>query len=160
MNNAPDCGSPIRTTPSLAFPGLHGSHPSGTHYWGVPPLNVTYRAQSLSTYRHPDGPHTTSPNNFINHMLLTLAPTKPISMKCLADESAVVELGEVELNDKLDYIEEPVQVLDRKTKRLRVESENYMLIGLVGANINSMWLMKLFGDDVYGPSGCRYVDKD
>ncbi|KAJ9556808.1 hypothetical protein OSB04_011422 [Centaurea solstitialis] len=39
--------------------------------------------------------------------------------KCLADESVVVKLGEVELNDKLDYNEEPVQVLDMKTKGLR-----------------------------------------
>lgn len=32
----------------------------------------------------------------------------------MADKSAVVNLGEVKLKDKLEYIEEPIHVLDRK----------------------------------------------
>ena len=39
--------------------------------------------------------------------------------KCLADEEAVVPLSDIEVDDKLNYVEEPVMILDRKEKRLR-----------------------------------------
>ncbi|KAI3771000.1 hypothetical protein L6452_02149 [Arctium lappa] len=39
--------------------------------------------------------------------------------KCLADESAIVNLEDVEINSKLAYVEEPIEVLDKRTKRLR-----------------------------------------
>ncbi|KAI3672432.1 hypothetical protein L6452_38520 [Arctium lappa] len=39
--------------------------------------------------------------------------------KCLTDESTIVDLEDVEVNDKLTYVEESVEILDRKTKRLR-----------------------------------------
>ncbi|KAI3825912.1 hypothetical protein L1987_07642 [Smallanthus sonchifolius] len=39
--------------------------------------------------------------------------------KCLADESAHVPLTDIEVDNSLNYIEEPVAILDRKEKRLR-----------------------------------------
>ncbi|KAI3796223.1 hypothetical protein L1987_38889 [Smallanthus sonchifolius] len=39
--------------------------------------------------------------------------------KCLADESAHVTLDDIEIDNSLNYIEEPVAILDRKEKRLR-----------------------------------------
>ncbi|KAJ9547080.1 hypothetical protein OSB04_019623 [Centaurea solstitialis] len=39
--------------------------------------------------------------------------------KCLADESAVVPLEDVTVDERLFYEEEPLQILDRKVKRLR-----------------------------------------
>ncbi|KAI3701816.1 hypothetical protein L6452_27177 [Arctium lappa] len=48
--------------------------------------------------------------------------------KCVADESAVVDLEDVEVNDKLAYVEEPVDILDRKTKRLRNKIIPLMLV--------------------------------
>ncbi|KAI3828159.1 hypothetical protein L1987_02256 [Smallanthus sonchifolius] len=39
--------------------------------------------------------------------------------KCLADESAHVPLDDIEVDNSLNYIEEPVSILDRKEKRLR-----------------------------------------
>ncbi|KAI3794847.1 hypothetical protein L1987_37487 [Smallanthus sonchifolius] len=39
--------------------------------------------------------------------------------KCLADESAHVPLTDIEVDNNLNYIEEPVAILDRKEKRLR-----------------------------------------
>ncbi|KAI3670567.1 hypothetical protein L1987_87905 [Smallanthus sonchifolius] len=39
--------------------------------------------------------------------------------KCLADESAHVPLADIEVDNSLNYIEEPVAILDKKEKRLR-----------------------------------------
>jgi len=39
--------------------------------------------------------------------------------KCLADESLVLPLEEVQVNEQLRVMEEPVEVLDREIKRLR-----------------------------------------
>ncbi|KAI3762604.1 hypothetical protein L1987_53041 [Smallanthus sonchifolius] len=39
--------------------------------------------------------------------------------KCLADESAHVPLMDIEVDNSLNYIEEPLAILDRKEKRLR-----------------------------------------
>ncbi|KAD6119078.1 hypothetical protein E3N88_10349 [Mikania micrantha] len=42
--------------------------------------------------------------------------------KCLADESAYVPLEDIEIDDKLNYVEKPVAILDRKVKQLRNKS--------------------------------------
>ena len=39
--------------------------------------------------------------------------------KCLADESAFVPLEDITIDEKLNYIERPVAILERKIKRLR-----------------------------------------
>ncbi|XP_021991604.1 uncharacterized protein LOC110888383 [Helianthus annuus] len=39
--------------------------------------------------------------------------------KCLSDETLIIPPGEVRVDDKLRFIEEPVEVLDRKTQKLR-----------------------------------------
>ena len=38
--------------------------------------------------------------------------------KCLADEEAHIPLDDIELHEKLNYIEEPIAILDRKEKAL------------------------------------------
>ncbi|GKE25947.1 putative reverse transcriptase domain-containing protein [Tanacetum coccineum] len=38
--------------------------------------------------------------------------------KCMADELLVIPLDEVQVDDKLNFIEEPVEVMDREVKRL------------------------------------------
>ncbi|KAD7477674.1 hypothetical protein E3N88_00810 [Mikania micrantha] len=48
--------------------------------------------------------------------------------KCLADESAYVPLEDVEVVDKLNYVEKPVAILDRKIKRLRNKSLNQVKV--------------------------------
>ena len=48
--------------------------------------------------------------------------------KCLANESSMVNLSEVELTDKLTYVEEPIEVLDRNTRRLRNKSIPLVLV--------------------------------
>ncbi|GJW19625.1 putative reverse transcriptase domain-containing protein [Tanacetum coccineum] len=39
--------------------------------------------------------------------------------KCLADENLVIPLEEIQLDDKLHFIEEPVEIMDCKVKRLK-----------------------------------------
>ncbi|GJR02241.1 hypothetical protein Tco_0525225 [Tanacetum coccineum] len=39
--------------------------------------------------------------------------------KCLADENLVIPLEEIQLEDKLHFIEEPVEIMDREVKRLK-----------------------------------------
>ncbi|GJQ98270.1 hypothetical protein Tco_0009409 [Tanacetum coccineum] len=39
--------------------------------------------------------------------------------KCLADESLAIPLDEIQVDDKLNFIEEPVEVMDREVKRLK-----------------------------------------
>ncbi|GKC57506.1 hypothetical protein Tco_1085104 [Tanacetum coccineum] len=39
--------------------------------------------------------------------------------KCLSDESLVILMKELRLNDKLNFVEEPVEVMDREIKKLR-----------------------------------------
>ncbi|GJU87461.1 hypothetical protein Tco_1295007 [Tanacetum coccineum] len=39
--------------------------------------------------------------------------------KCLSNESLVIPMKELQLDDKLNFIEEPVEIMDRKVKRLK-----------------------------------------
>ncbi|GJY30613.1 putative reverse transcriptase domain-containing protein [Tanacetum coccineum] len=39
--------------------------------------------------------------------------------KCLSDESLVIPLGELHVDDKLHFMEEPVEVVDREIKQLK-----------------------------------------
>ncbi|GJT14515.1 hypothetical protein Tco_0861557 [Tanacetum coccineum] len=39
--------------------------------------------------------------------------------KCLSDEMQVIPLDEIQIDDKLRFIEEPVEIMDREVKRLK-----------------------------------------
>ncbi|GJZ86811.1 hypothetical protein Tco_0658421, partial [Tanacetum coccineum] len=39
--------------------------------------------------------------------------------KCLSDESLVIPMKELRLDDKLNFMEEPVEIMDREVKQLR-----------------------------------------
>ncbi|GKB13858.1 hypothetical protein Tco_0847781 [Tanacetum coccineum] len=39
--------------------------------------------------------------------------------KCLSDESLVTPMKELRLDDKLNFVEEPVEIMDREVKQLR-----------------------------------------
>nr|GEY96252.1 putative reverse transcriptase domain-containing protein [Tanacetum cinerariifolium] len=45
--------------------------------------------------------------------------------KCFADEPLAISLDEIQIDDKLNFIEEPVEIMDRKVKRLK---QSYILI--------------------------------
>ncbi|GJT27329.1 putative reverse transcriptase domain-containing protein [Tanacetum coccineum] len=39
--------------------------------------------------------------------------------KCLSDESLVIPMKELRLNDKLNFVEEPIEIMDREVKQLK-----------------------------------------
>ncbi|GJS25485.1 hypothetical protein Tco_0454117 [Tanacetum coccineum] len=39
--------------------------------------------------------------------------------KCMADEPLAIPLHEIQVGDKLNFIEEPVEIMDREVKRLK-----------------------------------------
>jgi hypothetical protein len=39
--------------------------------------------------------------------------------KCLSDETLVIPLKEIKIDDKLNFVEEPVEIMDREVKRLK-----------------------------------------
>ncbi|GKG36019.1 hypothetical protein Tco_0443697, partial [Tanacetum coccineum] len=39
--------------------------------------------------------------------------------KCLVDENLVIPLEEIQLDDKLHFIKEPVEIIDREVKQLK-----------------------------------------
>ncbi|GKF89906.1 hypothetical protein Tco_0263869, partial [Tanacetum coccineum] len=39
--------------------------------------------------------------------------------KCLSDESLAISLDEIHIDDKLYFVEEPMEVIDRDVKRLK-----------------------------------------
>ncbi|GJW36245.1 hypothetical protein Tco_0059165 [Tanacetum coccineum] len=39
--------------------------------------------------------------------------------KCMVDENLVIPLKEIQLDDKLNFIEEPVEIMDREVKQLK-----------------------------------------
>ncbi|XP_076911809.1 uncharacterized protein LOC143569897 [Bidens hawaiensis] len=48
--------------------------------------------------------------------------------KCLANETAYVPLNDIEVDDKLNYVEEPVVIVDGKVKQLRNKVVNQVKV--------------------------------
>ncbi|GKB45432.1 putative reverse transcriptase domain-containing protein [Tanacetum coccineum] len=48
-----------------------------------------------------------------------IGPFKILAKKCLTDESFVIPLDEIQIDDKLYFIEEPVEIMDHEVKRLK-----------------------------------------
>ncbi|GKC30300.1 putative reverse transcriptase domain-containing protein [Tanacetum coccineum] len=42
-----------------------------------------------------------------------------IGLKCLSDESLVIQMKELRLDEKLNFVEEPVEIMDREVKQLK-----------------------------------------
>ncbi|GKF41150.1 hypothetical protein Tco_0124492 [Tanacetum coccineum] len=40
--------------------------------------------------------------------------------KCLSDESLIIPIKELQLNNKLNFVEEPVEIMDREIKQLNI----------------------------------------
>ncbi|KAJ9565621.1 hypothetical protein OSB04_001587 [Centaurea solstitialis] len=62
--------------------------------------------------------------------------------KCLADEMAHVPIDDIQVDEKLNYIERPIAILERKTKSLR--NKKIGLIGVICFGVvlyASIWLM-------------------
>jgi hypothetical protein len=48
--------------------------------------------------------------------------------KCLADETAHVPLGDIEVDERRNYVETPVEIKDTKVKHLRNKSIKQVLV--------------------------------
>ncbi|GJV49463.1 putative reverse transcriptase domain-containing protein [Tanacetum coccineum] len=48
-----------------------------------------------------------------------IGPFKIIAKKCLSDETLAIPLDEIQIDDKLQFIKEPVKIMDRKVKHLK-----------------------------------------
>ncbi|GJV40006.1 putative reverse transcriptase domain-containing protein [Tanacetum coccineum] len=48
-----------------------------------------------------------------------IGPFKILKRTCLSDESLVIPMKELWLNDKLNFVEEPVEIMDQEVKQLR-----------------------------------------
>nr|GEW85608.1 putative reverse transcriptase domain-containing protein [Tanacetum cinerariifolium] len=48
-----------------------------------------------------------------------IGPFKILSKKCLSDETLAIPLDEIQINEKLHFIEEPVEIMDHEIKRLK-----------------------------------------
>ncbi|GKA57487.1 putative reverse transcriptase domain-containing protein [Tanacetum coccineum] len=48
-----------------------------------------------------------------------IRPFKILAKKCLSDETQVISLDEIYIDDKLHFIEEPVKIIDHEVKRLK-----------------------------------------
>nr|GEW11330.1 putative reverse transcriptase domain-containing protein [Tanacetum cinerariifolium] len=48
-----------------------------------------------------------------------IRPFKILAKKCMSDETLAIPLDEIQVDDKLHFIEEPVEVMDREVKRLK-----------------------------------------
>nr|GEW12327.1 putative reverse transcriptase domain-containing protein [Tanacetum cinerariifolium] len=54
-----------------------------------------------------------------NSIMSTIPSMYPNLKKCLSDESLVILMKELRLNDKLNFVEEPIEIMDREVKKLR-----------------------------------------
>ncbi|GJX39921.1 putative reverse transcriptase domain-containing protein [Tanacetum coccineum] len=48
-----------------------------------------------------------------------IGPFKIIDKKCMVDEPLAIPLDEIQIDDKLHFIKEPVEIMDREVKRLK-----------------------------------------
>ncbi|GKE54597.1 putative reverse transcriptase domain-containing protein [Tanacetum coccineum] len=61
--------------------------------------------------------------------------------KCLADEPLAIPLDEIQVDDKLHFIEEPVEIMDREVKHLKQSG-----IPIVKVRWNSRWVLSSPGN--------------
>ncbi|GJY27533.1 putative reverse transcriptase domain-containing protein [Tanacetum coccineum] len=48
-----------------------------------------------------------------------IGPFKILAKKCFVDEPLAISLDEIQIDDKLNFIEEPIKIMDREVKRLK-----------------------------------------
>ncbi|GKC72552.1 putative reverse transcriptase domain-containing protein [Tanacetum coccineum] len=53
----------------------------------------------------------------LNHYYI--GPFKILNQKCFIDEPLAILLDEIQIDDKLNFIEEPVEIIDQEVKRLK-----------------------------------------
>ncbi|GJS43152.1 hypothetical protein Tco_0568195 [Tanacetum coccineum] len=84
--------------------------------------------------------------------------------KCLSDESLVIPMKELRLDDKLNFVEEPVEIMDQEVKQLKqsripiVKRATFLILGLSLELILDLvlcWLWRGKGTKKVRPSRSR-----
>ncbi|GJU73187.1 putative reverse transcriptase domain-containing protein [Tanacetum coccineum] len=70
-------------------------------------------------------------------------PFKIIAKKCFVDEPLAIPLDEIQIDDKLHFIEEPVKIMDREVKRLK--QSRIPIVKLSGLVVTRPSLVKRIG---------------
>ncbi|GJT30686.1 putative reverse transcriptase domain-containing protein [Tanacetum coccineum] len=60
--------------------------------------------------------------------------------KCLYDESVIIPMKELRLEDKLNFVEEPVEIMDREVKQLRQSRILIVKMRLDYKELDTVWL--------------------
>ncbi|GJT56783.1 putative reverse transcriptase domain-containing protein [Tanacetum coccineum] len=67
--------------------------------------------------------------------------------KCLSDESLVIPMKELRLDDKLNFVEEPIEIIDREVKQLRqIRTTSIILtakFSILSRGDYDLWLMRI-----------------
>ncbi|GJR73635.1 hypothetical protein Tco_0086000 [Tanacetum coccineum] len=63
-----------------------------------------------------------------------IGPFKILPRKCFVDEPLAILLDEIQIDDKLHFIEEPVEIMDREVKRLK--QSHIPIVKVIAAPIN------------------------
>nr|GFA80006.1 putative reverse transcriptase domain-containing protein [Tanacetum cinerariifolium] len=75
----------------------------------------------MSTSYHPETDGTVAYRLELPKQLSRVHSTFHVSKlkKCMADETLAIPLDEIQVNDKLNFIEEPIEIIDREVKHLK-----------------------------------------
>ncbi|GKG04070.1 hypothetical protein Tco_0314457, partial [Tanacetum coccineum] len=60
-----------------------------------------------------------------DRVILKVSPWKVEPEKCLSDEPLAVSSDEIHIDDKLHFVEEPVEILEHEIKKLRTKSYSH-----------------------------------
>ncbi|GKB12230.1 hypothetical protein Tco_0846153 [Tanacetum coccineum] len=86
----------------------------------VGPSNKKFYAGKLPHYNRCKLHHTGPCSVFhLGKGLSVLENEEVEPEKCLPDESLVIPLDEIHIDDKLHFVEEPIEIMDREVKRLK-----------------------------------------
>ncbi|GJV15778.1 hypothetical protein Tco_1361101 [Tanacetum coccineum] len=75
--------------------------------------------KSVNKTKVKEHPRTNKSNVNTANLVDSSISSKRNAQKCLADENLVIPLEEIQLDDKLHFIEEPVEIMDREVKQLK-----------------------------------------
>ncbi|KAD7478433.1 hypothetical protein E3N88_01569 [Mikania micrantha] len=124
---------------------IYTDHKSLQHIFDQKDLNMRQRrwVEFLNDYEctikyHPGKPNVvadalsikdTTPTRRVRALMLTIHTDLPDN-KCLSDETLVVPLEEIQVDEQLRFIEEPVEIMDREVKAMEDRDIGYILVDL------------------------------
>ncbi|GKA63922.1 putative reverse transcriptase domain-containing protein [Tanacetum coccineum] len=104
---------------SISIISDHDSHFTSRFWQSL--QNALGTELDMSTSYHPETDGQMAYKQELHEELSSIHNTFHVSnlKKCLSDESLVIPMKELQLDDKLNFVEEPVEVMDREIKQLK-----------------------------------------